>query len=246
MHTHIRPGVAMIELIFALVVMGIALMSAPMLISTATKSGYVTIQQEGINEAASRISIIQGYHWDEQTSDESYVDIVLKVNGGDSNLSDYNNTGKRFGTPKESYRKFVREDGSKNIAATAPASLGLDAGESINNENDIDDFNGNSITLKELATSDSDTIDSIEINTTVSYRSDTLTTSTGDTYIHPVGQNLKYNVNFNAAPQGSSSNIKQITVTLTSTSGTDELKKTIVLHAFSCNIGGYQLEERDY
>jgi len=247
MQTKIRAGVAMIELIFALVIMGIVLMSAPMLISTATKSGYVTIQQEGINEAAARISMIQGYHWDEQTADESYIDVILKVSGGDSNLSDYNSTGKRFGTPKESYRKFIREDGAKDISATPPSSLDLDAGESVNNENDIDDFNGNSITLKNLTTSTSDTIDTIEINTTVSYRSDALTpTGTADTYIHPVGQNISYNVDFSAAALTNSSNIKQITVTLTSTSGIAELNKTIVLHAFSCNIGGYKLEEKDY
>jgi hypothetical protein len=236
----------MIELIFALVIMGIVLMTAPLLINIAAKSGYVTIQQEGINEAASRISMIMGYHWDESDADESYVDPILTVIAGDSNLSEYNSTGKRFGTPKESYRKFIREDGTKNIPATTPAALGLESGESKNNEDDIDDFNNNSITLHNVASSTSDTIDSIEIKTNVSYLPDTLTTTSGDTYIKPSGQNIRYNVNFNAASPTGSSNIKQITVTLTSTSNVAELNKTIVLHAFSCNIGGYKLEEKDY
>jgi hypothetical protein len=236
----------MVELIFALIIMGIVLISAPMLIRTAIKSGYVAIQQEGINEAAARISIIMGYHWDESDADESYIDPVLTVSAGDSNLSDYNSTGRRFGTPKESYRKFIREDGTKNILATAPAALGLEGGESKNNENDIDDFNGNSITLHEVASSTSDNTDSIQIDTTVSYLSDALTTTSGDTYIKPVGQNIRYDANFSAAAPGGSSNIKQITITLTSTTGVSELNKTNVLHAFSCNIGGYKLEEKDY
>ncbi len=44
-----RPAIAMIELIFAIVIIGIVLMSVPQLISTAAKSGYVTIQQEAIS-----------------------------------------------------------------------------------------------------------------------------------------------------------------------------------------------------
>ena len=68
----LRPAIAMIELIFALVIMAIVLMSAPMLISTATKSGYVAIQQEAINAAASQVNMIMGYHWDENSADELY------------------------------------------------------------------------------------------------------------------------------------------------------------------------------
>ena len=77
-----RPAIAMIELIFAIVIMGIILMSAPMLISTATKSGYVAIQQEAINEAASQINMIMGYHWDEGSSNEFFIDPILTVSNG--------------------------------------------------------------------------------------------------------------------------------------------------------------------
>jgi len=78
-----RPAIAMIELIFAIVIMGIVMMSAPMIISTAAKSGYVTIQQEAINEAASQINMIMGYHWDESSSDETFLDPILSVTHGD-------------------------------------------------------------------------------------------------------------------------------------------------------------------
>ena len=41
-----RPAIAMIELIFAIVIMGIVLMSAPRLISTAAKSGYAFAEND--------------------------------------------------------------------------------------------------------------------------------------------------------------------------------------------------------
>ena len=66
-----RKAIAMIELIFAIVIMGIILMSAPMLISNASQSGYVAMQQEGINEAATQVNMIMGHYWDENNVDET-------------------------------------------------------------------------------------------------------------------------------------------------------------------------------
>ena len=114
----IRPAIAMLELIFAIVIMGIVLMSAPRLISTAAKSGYVAIQQEGINEAASQLNMIMGYQWDENDVDERYIDPILRVNAGDPELEESIPTGRRLGTPEESYRTFVRSDGKDDSAAS--------------------------------------------------------------------------------------------------------------------------------
>jgi len=60
-----HKAIAMIELIFALVIMGITIMAAPMLISTASSSVSVALQQEGINEAASRLGVILTHEWDD-------------------------------------------------------------------------------------------------------------------------------------------------------------------------------------
>jgi len=130
-----RPAVAMLELIFAIVIMAIILMSAPQLISTAAKSGYVAIQQEAINEAASQVNMIMGYHWDENDADERYIDPILAVDSGDTDLNEEGNTSRRLGTPEESYRSFVRSDGSEGSAST---TLGDETGET--EEDDIDDF----------------------------------------------------------------------------------------------------------
>lgn len=234
-----RPAIAMIELIFAIVIMGIILMSAPMLISTASKSGYVAIQQESINEAASQVNMIMGYQWDENDVDERYIDPILRVSNGDADLEEEGNTSRRLGTPQESYRSFARSDGDDN--RTASTTLGLDGTEA--EENDIDDFSGTTVNLvlvPELDTLDTDYIETnISIERTVTYSDDT-TASVG-------GYNastITYNP-FGAAA-ADTTNIKLIKATLKSNSGIDELEKEITLRAFSCNIGGYKLEEREF
>jgi len=232
----LRPAIAMIELIFALVIMAIVLMSAPMLISTSIKSSFVVIQQEAINEAAARISMVMGYHWDEQNTNEEYLDNLLHTTTVYTDLDEFNSTGYRKGTPFESYRSFIRDDGVRTLNASASGTFGsgVDAGDT--SEDDIDDFDGNSDTLT-LIDTEAGNVETTTINiaTTVAYSSDTVTGGYNQSAI--VFDTLTTTTN--------STNIKLITTTLTSTSGVDELNKTIQLRAFSCNIGGYILEEKD-
>lgn len=229
----LRPAIAMIELIFALVVIGIVLMSAPMLISTATKSGYVAIQQEAINEAASQVNMIMGYHWDENSADELFIDPILRVTAGDSELNENNNTVRRLGTPRESYRSFVRSDGKD---FNSSVSLGNDGSEP--EEDDIDDFTATltHLVLIPESTLEADYVETTTINISrvISYSDDTADYNLS---------NIAYNPFVSSA---GSTNIKSITVTLTGSSGVEELEKRIELRAFSCNIGGYKLEERDF
>lgn len=229
-----RPAIAMLELIFAIVIMAIILMSAPRLISTASKSGFVAIQQESINEAASQVNMIMGYHWDESTANELYLDPILRVTSGDADLDEEGTTGRRLGTPRESYRSFVRSDGVDDLAADT--SLGLEANETA--EDDIDDFSGTTVHLVLVpeATLDTDYIETttVDINRTIFYSTDTANYNSSTVTYNP----------FTAS--GATTNIKSIAVTLTSSSGVEELDKEITLRAFSCNIGAYKLEEREF
>ena len=233
-----RPAIAMIELIFAIVIMGIVMMSAPQLISTATKSGYVTIQQEGVSQAASRVNMIMGYPWDEANVDDSTYNILLQTSSPVSDLNESNRTvgvmtvvGYRRGTPMQSLRNF-------KAPGTPPwlqASL-VNEGD----EDDMDDFAG-SLGLKlEGAGTGSDYIEeNATITTTISFLADN-TNETG--YSH---NNITFD--FDNPATSSTSSIKGITVILTSDSASpDELNKTITLKAFSCNIGGYELERRSF
>lgn len=233
----LRPAIAMIELIFALVVMGIVLMSAPQLVRTAAKSGYAAIAQEAINEAAAQANMIMGYHWDENDTDERFLDPIL-VTRGDTELNENNNTARRKGTPLESYRTFIRSDGQEQNASL---TLGVDTGENSLQDDtfdDIDDFSGSIRHLKLIKFSTADNVErelDINISRTVTYTTDNADYNSSDiTYI------------YSPSSTSPTTNIKSITVTLTGNVNHTELEKTIKLHAFSCNIGGYKLEEKDF
>ena len=234
-----KPAVAMIELVFAIVIMSIVMLSAPMLMKTASESGYVAIQQENIGEVASHVNIILGHYWDENNTDDSYDPVVL-LTTGDAGLNEVGTTGLRAGTPNSSSRKYVSVAGERGTA-TPLASLGPDTGD----RDDMDDFNGQ-INLRDVETSaNADYIEkgtAIDLNTTVTYMLDA--PFGGDQYNNAGGGTLSFAPTF-AGNAGTSSNIKRIEVTLTSSSGITELEKQITLHAFSCNIGSYQLEERN-
>jgi len=232
-----RPAIAMLELIFAIVIMAIILMSAPMLINTAAKSGFIAIQQEAINEAASQVNMIMGHHWDENTANDLFIDPILQVSAsGDSELNENNSSGRRLGTPDESYRSFIRSDGQTLTAST----LTKDA----NDSDDIDDYAGDTY-LQEIQASLADNVETttIRIDSVVSYIDDS---PSGGTF---AANNIIFNPNLTTVgttSSASSTNIKRISVSLISTSGLDELDKEITLHAFSSNIGAYHLEERDF
>jgi len=238
----LRPAIAMVELVFAIVIMAIVLLSAPQLINTATKSGFVAVQQEAINEASTHISMMMGYHWDENDTNESFIDPILYVSNGDSNLSEFNSTGRRIGTPLTSQRSFIRSDGNTFWASNP---LGIDTND-LNITDDIDDFIGNrTLTFIDSNENNVDYVESttIIISTRVSYVTDT---PTGGTYSDPgTDEKLVYSPTFTTTVSPTT-NIKKINVTLTSSSGASDLNKTIILKAFSCNIGAYSLEKRDF
>ncbi len=222
-----RPAIAMIELIFAIVIMGIVMMSAPMLISTAVQSSSVALQQAGISEAASRISMILTHEWDQNDLNDSCTPPTLHVSStGDSDLNEVGTTFRRIGVPQDSDSHTFRCGNSE-----------LNATMTVDGKDDIDDFtNPSSLILDTSGSGGKDYIEktTVSIATAVYYAPDSATYNS---------TSFAYGFTPNSIA-GDSTNIKAISVTLTSTSSVDELKKTIKLHAFSCNLGGYQYEWR--
>ena len=221
----LRPAIAMIELIFAIVVIGLVLMSAPMLMQTASKSGYVALQQEAINEAVTRVNMVTWSRWDENTTlsgsdiiDEP--DYIVSVNHGDSELDINITTNRRNGTPQSTpSRSFA------NLNATV--ALGDETSDTI--DDDIDDYIGTThITLIESTSKDYIDKNAILV-TKVSYINDSANYNQSS---------IIYNLDpGNKLPAGQTSNIKMVEVNLTSSSGVNELDKSIILRAFSCNTG---------
>jgi hypothetical protein len=237
-----RKAVAMIELIFAIVIMGIALMSAPTLISQASQGSLTVVQQEAIVAGATEIGMIMTRAWDEaDTDDTNYNPILVTVeNNTVPKLAevigiDGNGTGKRVGIPQPSSRSFLTSDGQRLNASAIQADGGdLD---------DIDDFDGRVTILGVQAvadatnTEDGDYIDtSLQIATNVSYNTSPNIAYTAET--------ISFNSPFN--PAANSANIKSIITRVTSSSHDAELHTDITLRAFMCNIGSYELNRRTF
>ena len=249
MYTRMRDAIAMIELIFAIVILGVVMMSAPTLISTASKSSFVALQQESIATVAAEIGMVLTHHWDEEDANETRSAPILAT-AGDGDLNETNAsgtlfTGRRAGTPASSKRSFLDSMGERH-SATASSDLGSDGGD----QDDIDDFittgagGGSGLSQAETTGSkDADIVDKdIVITTKVAYISDI---PTSGSYLGST-TTLKLNDPLNTPAPNDTSNIKHIEVRLTTNSQESELEKNIVMHAFSCNIGTYELNSRSF
>lgn len=240
----LREGIAMLELVFAIVIMGIVMMSAPMLVSQANKGSLVGVQQESIAAGATHLGIILTRHWDENDTNESLESPILATDSGEALLGESvdslgNAIGIRVGMPISSTRSFLTATGTRLSASAIPTDVNVTI------FNDIADYNGNVIGLKNdgnTTTSEGDYLDKgVQLSTTVSYISDVPTSGGYNS------STLALNNPFgNIIPPPTTSNIKMITVTTTSNSGVAELQKNIVLRAFSCNIGVYAIAERRF
>jgi len=232
-----RRAIALIELIFAIVIIGITLLTVPNLLNTTTKATVNAITQEAISNGASHLEMILSQYWDENSINNDNP--ILYVNNGDSELeeakdSNGNALSLRVGSNKESPRRFKLDSSGNKIYATSASLLGLESNDT--QPDDIDDFAKTSYTLVK---NDEATVDigeykdkTIKISTSVYYISDSTNYSTSTvTYNNPLNN-----------PNAQSTNIKAIKVTITSTND----NKFIVLNGFSCNIGAQKLRRRDF
>ena len=237
-----RPAIAMIELIFALVIMGIVLLSAPMLIQQSANSNTVVLQQESIAMIAAHTNAMMTYFWDEQNV--NHPNNILQVTNGDAALDPKNPV-----LPANIIRlrsnaitvPLARKRGIDNnniLNATTTLGVDSDAGGISTGRNDVDDFQGLPATLTLQGTIIfSKNIDkSITITSTIQYADDATPDYTAD----PINFSTPFNNPFAVTGLGISptSNVKLITTQLTTTAAATELQKNIVLHAFMCNIGG--------
>jgi len=231
-----KRGIAMVELIFALVIMGIVLLSAPMLIQQSVQSSNVAYQQESIYSIASHTGILLSKHWDEANSQNTVgISPVLALTTAMPN-SPYAFKGIDFDSNVSGRTTSIADS---NV--TVSTGLGQDSGSS--DFNDVDDYHNFPITLAvfnsetSIAGSLGDYVDrNITINTTVTYANDRPNGGTLNTSTINAG-----NISQNSDLAGTQSHIKFIEATLTSNSGIEELEKNITLNAFSCNLGTFYI-----
>ena len=243
-----RRAIALIELIFAIVVIAITLISVPNLISTTTKASNNAITQEAISNASSYLNLIMSSFWDEESTEPKLENPLLYVTKEDIALKEANISGyligRRVGSPKSTSRRFKNKlTGLGRVTATIPSKLGFETAETI--PDDIDDFNNRTITLVNVQTASATTGDykdkSVQITTTVKYLKDSPKVGAGYKNIETLEFINPFD-NKNIETKGSS-NIKIITLNLSSKYNKNE---KIVLKAFSCNIGASKLKEKKF
>jgi len=240
-----RPAIAMVELIFAIVVMAFVLMSAPNLIAQSTKSSYVGLQQESINAAASHINIIMTKEWDQGNADPTVDPRVLQVAGGEMTLAPLTATNARAGTPPTSFR-MSRTGKGQTIPASSSSTFGETGDDSIPNSkklDDVDDYDDKVTRLSQKATSN---------DYNANYKDLDIKMTTKVSYVRDGRSGLNYNtattIDFHnpfSPDESASTNIKAISVLLETDNTEDALSKEITLSAFMCNIGHYRLDARE-
>lgn len=241
-----RTAIAMIELIFALVIMGITLMSAPMLIRTSSSSSMVALQQESIAAAVSQMNMIITTEWDHWDTNTTIGEPVLLTN---STIFNQCTAGavKPAGVTSDSGRYCKGLDGSGPYSASAVPKIGTDGtvAESLSYD-DIDDYDRQSYTVNVYAGDSYATYlgDYIDKNITLTsriYYGDDTPRDNGD-----VPGSFETNTTFanpfrHKNPPVGTTNIKLIHLQLTSANTATEISsKQINLSAFMCNIGAHK------
>jgi len=213
----LRKASSMIELVIAIVIMGIAVMTLPLMLERVQENNAFAMQQEAILAAKTQLGDMITYPWDENSLKNNVVAVL------DTQSASYQrevNTTRRIGHVKQDKRrKFFNNTTNASVIGTAT-----------NNITDIADFDTDVAVLNKLNAADAD------FAGTLDYRFDfNMTTSVRYINDSPV------NFVFSDANISTTSNIKMITVTLQG----DNIS-TFKLRAYSSNIGESELLRRNY
>jgi len=231
----LRPAVAMIELIFAIVVMGLILMSIPEITRQSTQSTFTAYQQEAITTLASHLQTVMSHQWDNENNQTIGYPVLQTASTAIPSCS----SNHPIGTSDAEGRYCIDNYGNHRSAS----SIGVD-GDDEYGFDDIDDFDGNVTTLtlygnEAILTETGEYVDlNITITTQVLYGEDSPRLADGT--LSALGQSVTYSNPFDSNST-STRNIKLISVTLTTNNPAEELAKEMRLSAFMCNLGAPKL-----
>lgn len=211
-----KKAASLIELIISIVVMGIMLMSLPLILAQVQKIDESSMQQEVINAIKSNIYSSPTYRWDRKSSNMDSGNSHILDADGDADLQRVVGTNYRKGSIS---RRFFDNN-------TPPSNAG---GLGLLSANETGGFDTTAQAMN------ADYTFTISLNRSVGYVSDDAnytSSSLGDT---------NATVFILGAPHaGISSNLKQLIVTATVNGQTTTLK------AFSANIGEPNIITRTY
>lgn len=224
----------MIELIFAIIVIAIAIGGIPAVVQQVEDSTDLSINQEAIWMASSVIYNILDHQWDENSYNNGVDKAIAVSNSGDTDLNRVGISPREFeriGHIKGNNRRSFFRTQTDYDGLQASTTLGDDGETNVLQYNDIDDFNGYNGLLSQAA----------NFRNTLRYKKN-YNMSIGVKYINDSLFAGDYTdsqvVTFQLNPTSvtGSTNIKYIELNVTDC-GNGEL--AFRLQAFSSNIGEY-------
>ena len=224
-----REGFSLVELVFSIVVIAIALMTVPLMLSQGAKSNQYALMQESILAARTKMGNILSFKWDNNASDDNNTIVrVMDVQHGTAAL-DRNSSVRRVGHIVEDLRRRMRDN-------VTYASLGQEVADEFD---DIDDFDGDAaVVAASGATGVEGKFDYLDedlnLTTRVRFISD-------DTNYSKQTISFDFNISTATNDVNLSTNIKMIELNATSTNRVD---MPFVFRTFSSNIGQAKLYER--
>lgn len=225
-----RCAFSMIELIFAIVIIGISMLALPMIMFTDASSQEDSLMQEAIMLSTTKIAQVLTFPWDQTSPPETVAGLVSTsqvVNtAGNAALARNGVTDFRIGHFPEQLRRRLTPFSAQRAAGGVGAAT------------DISSFNGNSVTINATGG-----------NEQFSYKKDWLITTTVS-YIADTANYAATGVSFDFSnvATGGTSNIKMVQVTVTDqtavTLGVNA--NQVILTSYSANIGESEFYKRRY
>ena len=213
---------SLIELLVAIVILGIIATTIPLFLEALISSSKVTNKEEVFFSQFSLLSLINTKYFDENNTKEDNFYKDLNATDGDSELLN-NYTSSYAGSICRIGKKDINNNIFRSGSKDSVSQIGVDANESENNVStfdDIDDFNGYVEHIPFGVQSGG-----YDINVSVTYLDDNAAYS---------DNNISFN--FNYTNEANLTNIKLIKLTTVLKDGTK-----IVLAYPNCNIGASKL-----
>ncbi len=237
-----RAAFSLIELVLAIVVIAISVMTIPLMLQQSAKNDRFTALQESIFAARTKLGNILTFKWDQNSIEEGEIIRVLDVNAGDSELDRLLTTqdgNRRIGHLLVDKRRRFK-DKNTTLAERYPTSA-VD-NDPDGNPDDIDDFQDEQAVIGFVGTGSSTTggfdyLDKeLNITTKLYYLPDTADYNATDI-------NFTFDVaNKRSLTNPNATNIKMIELTVTSTLND---RHPFVFRSFSANIGQSMLDSID-
>ena len=230
-----RKAVSLIELIIAIVVMGIAVMSLPLILTQTQSNNALALQQEAILSTKAKIGFISSYPWDQNSWDGTgSIFRVLDTSASPSADNAFATADiRRIGHIQTDKRRRLWDVGNANRAPNNEVTAAP-------NENDIDDFDSHDDNITIADPTQMDYIFALTMTPEIVYLRDALS---ANNYLNSNTIQFDFNATNTETNTSRPTNIKMITVRTVSQIGNDV---NVSLRSFASNIGQSKISKRDW